>query len=163
MFVTSNSTASYARRQAGGKGYNLYLLSRAGFPVPRWAVLGADLFKRFKTQSGIAAKLQHIATGTDNNQQKAAAIAALIYAAPLPAEIADEAHRAYAYLDCSAIAVRSSAVGEDSAQHSFAGQLDSFLFVESAQKAIEKLKACWASAFSARSLSYRLHNNLGQK
>ena len=45
-------------------------------------------------------------------------------------------------------AVRSSMVGEDSAEHSFAGQLDSFLFQKTPEDVSRSLRACWASAES---------------
>ena len=39
MLVLSGSTEAFAKREAGGKGLNLYLMSREGFPVPAWVVL----------------------------------------------------------------------------------------------------------------------------
>jgi pyruvate,water dikinase len=56
-------------------------------------------------------------------------------------------------------AVRSSALDEDGADHSFAGQLDSFLFVP--LKGIpEKVAAVWRSGFSERVLAYRRERGL---
>ncbi|HEY8151684.1 MAG TPA: PEP/pyruvate-binding domain-containing protein [Vicinamibacteria bacterium] len=56
-------------------------------------------------------------------------------------------------------AVRSSAVGEDSREHSFAGVLESVLNVPRMEvpAAIERV---WASAFSARARSYRRRKGL---
>ncbi|MFA6563145.1 MAG: PEP/pyruvate-binding domain-containing protein [Verrucomicrobiia bacterium] len=59
------------------------------------------------------------------------------------------------------VAVRSSAGDEDSAQHSFAGQLDSFLFVAPADVA-GKAAAVWRSGFSERILAYRRERGLTQ-
>ena len=56
-------------------------------------------------------------------------------------------------------AVRSSAADEDSAQHSFAGQLESFLFV-SAGDVPHRVLDVWRSAFSDRVCAYRRKNNL---
>ena len=56
-------------------------------------------------------------------------------------------------------AVRSSAVGEDSRQHSFAGVLDSVLNVPRAGVA-DALERVWASAFSPRALAYRHRKGL---
>ena len=53
-----------------------------------------------------------------------------------------------------ALAVRSSAVGEDSARDSFAGQLDTFLWVARDAVAARVLD-CLASSCSARALLYR--------
>jgi pyruvate,water dikinase len=57
------------------------------------------------------------------------------------------------------VAVRSSAHDEDGAQHSFAGQLDSFLFVLP-QEVAGKIAAVWRSGFSERSLTYRREQGL---
>ncbi|MCL1470392.1 PEP/pyruvate-binding domain-containing protein [Argonema antarcticum] len=52
------------------------------------------------------------------------------------------------------VAVRSSAIDEDNVQHSFAGQLDSFLNVP-LEEVAEKVAAVWRSNFSDRVLNYR--------
>ena len=55
--------------------------------------------------------------------------------------------------------MRSSALDEDGAEHSFAGQLDSFLFVP-AEGIPEKVESVCRSGFSARILAYRREHNL---
>jgi phosphoenolpyruvate synthase/pyruvate phosphate dikinase len=54
-----------------------------------------------------------------------------------------------------AVVVRSSAIGEDSVGHSFAGQLDSFLNVTNEARARTRVLECWASYWSERALFYR--------
>src|SRR5690606_37999037 len=56
-------------------------------------------------------------------------------------------------------AVRSSAVDEDGTQHSFAGQLESFLFVP-AEQVIRRVADVWRSGFSPRVLAYRREHGL---
>jgi pyruvate,water dikinase len=56
-------------------------------------------------------------------------------------------------------AVRSSALDEDGAEHSFAGQLDSFLYVP-LEHIPEKVAAVWRSGFSERVLAYRRERGL---
>lgn len=58
------------------------------------------------------------------------------------------------------MAVRSSAVDEDGAEHSFAGQLDSYLFV-APEDVSKKVEDVWRSGFSERILAYRRENGLG--
>jgi phosphoenolpyruvate synthase/pyruvate phosphate dikinase len=53
------------------------------------------------------------------------------------------------------VAVRSSAISEDSAAASFAGQHDTFLNVSGLEAIIEAISACWASGRSAHALDYR--------
>lgn len=163
MLITIKSTDSYTQREAGGKAYNLYLLSREGFPVPRWAALGASAFTDFlETNSldgSISKELSHVKSKSNLNQISKR-ITKLILDAPLPPDTRRIARQAFQYLNTSAIAVRSSALDEDSSKHSFAGQLSTKLFVKSEAESLNALKECWASAFSERSLSYRIQNKL---
>ena len=58
------------------------------------------------------------------------------------------------------VAVRSSAILEDSINASWAGQLDSFLNTVS-DDLLLNVRRCWASIFSDRAISYRAHTGLG--
>ena len=53
------------------------------------------------------------------------------------------------------VAVRSSAVAEDSEAASYAGQQETYLFVEGAEEVCGRVVDCWASFFSERALFYR--------
>lgn len=53
------------------------------------------------------------------------------------------------------VAVRSSATAEDLADASFAGQQETFLNIEGEQDLIRACKACFASLFTNRAISYR--------
>ncbi|MEY2880356.1 MAG: hypothetical protein RLZZ15_2736 [Verrucomicrobiota bacterium] len=61
--------------------------------------------------------------------------------------------------DARFFAVRSSAIDEDGSEHSFAGQLDSFLFVPP-EKIPENVEAVWRSGASERVLAYRRERGL---
>jgi pyruvate,water dikinase len=78
-----------------------------------------------------------------------------------PAELHAELATALAALcpNGEPVAVRSSASDEDGAQHSFAGQLDTFLFVPPAEVP-EKVAAVWRSGFSERIIAYRKEHGL---
>ncbi len=162
MMITQRSTETYAKREAGGKGFNLFLLSRQGFPVPQWIVLGASVFRSFRAETGIEKQIAD--TVNQAKTQDLALIAArvreLILSTPLPKDIEQKAREAYRSLSKPLIAVRSSAADEDSSQHSFAGQLSTFLYVRSEDEAIRCLKECWASGYSERGLSYRIQNDM---
>jgi pyruvate,water dikinase len=54
-----------------------------------------------------------------------------------------------------AVAVRSSAVGEDAADRSFAGEYDTYLWVRGAEEVDRRVRDCWASLYTARALAYR--------
>lgn len=55
--------------------------------------------------------------------------------------------------------VRSSVIGEDSPENSFAGQMDTFLNVRPPE-VIGAIKKVWPSAFSSRALLYRRRKNM---
>jgi len=53
------------------------------------------------------------------------------------------------------VAVRSSAVGEDGAEASFAGQHESYLNLAGIEAVAEAVRLCWASTHSERAAAYR--------
>ncbi|MDP7010214.1 MAG: phosphoenolpyruvate synthase [Verrucomicrobiota bacterium] len=167
MLVNPDSTEYFARREAGGKGLHLFQLHREGFPVPAWRVLGVSTFAAYcaanDLEAAIQQHLQTLAPDDGGSPEKleavSAAIGQLIAAAPMPPEIECDIESAFESLR-SPIAVRSSAVAEDSAQYSFAGQLSSFLNLPTLYDARSAVRQCWASAYSARSLGYRLQHGL---
>jgi pyruvate,water dikinase len=85
---------------------------------------------------------------------------------PAPAEMREAVRAAYAQLaeQCAVpsppVAVRSSAVDEDGAEASFAGQHDTFLNVVGADAVATAIVRCWASLDSAAASSYREQQRL---
>jgi pyruvate,water dikinase len=53
------------------------------------------------------------------------------------------------------VAVRSSALGEDSAEATFAGQQDTYLWVRGIDPICDAVARCWASLYSTEAVSYR--------
>ena len=53
------------------------------------------------------------------------------------------------------VAVRSSALGEDSAEATFAGQQDTFLWVRGVDAVCEAVTKCWASLYNPEAVAYR--------
>ncbi|WP_330253222.1 phosphoenolpyruvate synthase [Nocardia sp. NBC_00565] len=145
---------------AGGKARGLYTLHNGGFRVPDWTVLGTDVFNQFLIETAVGGDLADIVsdvTSADELGRALAAAAALrsaIGAAALPPTIVELIADAYARLGAGAIAVRSSAVVEDGPGHSYAGQFDSFLNVNGVDAVATRVRDCWASAFSERSIRY---------
>ena len=63
--------------------------------------------------------------------------------------------RAYDELGAPRVAVRSSAIGEDGAETSFAGQHDTILGVQGVDAVVDGILDCWRSAASERANAYR--------
>ena len=88
-----------------------------------------------------------------------------VRAAPVPEAVRDEIARAYGSLTGAAdppVAVRSSAIGEDSADATFAGQQDTYLWMRGAARVAEAVRDCWASLFNPEAVSYRARLGSGR-
>ena len=122
----------------GGKAAALRALGVHGLPIPAWFAIAPDAWQACR--SAAADDFSVVADAALAQQWTAAA-------------------ERLAGPD-GLLAVRSSASDEDGGEHSFAGQLDSFLAVRPADVAV-KVAAVWKSAWSERILAYRASRGLG--
>lgn len=137
----------------GGKAHNLHRLTAAGFPVPRWAVLGTEAFDAAAAAAGV--RLSGGPVSLSERLREAADAALLLRESPVPAAVSDAIGAALDYLGTPTVAVRSSGRGEDGAAHSFAGLFDTILNVSGPAAVEDAVRQCWASAFSERAVRYR--------
>jgi pyruvate, water dikinase len=128
---------------AGGKGASLAAATARGLPVPPGYVVCSSTFE--EALGARADELRELARAHDCDG--AMALVAGLARPDLGA--------AFAALAATAVAVRSSAVAEDSGTASFAGQQETYLGVPDAETAAERVVDCWASFFSERALFYR--------
>lgn len=160
---------------AGGKGAGLGELARAGMPVPPGFVVTVAAFERTLGELDPAGEIRGEigrlrADDSDSIALAAAQIRERIGSAPLPADIEHEIVARYLALGGDAgdaagapVAVRSSATGEDSAENSFAGLQDTYLWVRGADAVAEHVRQCWASLYNAEAVGYRLRMKLGEQ
>ena len=176
--------------RVGGKSRGLSRLERAKAPVPPFWVVDSAAFEAHlslpQVRDTIRDQLQALdALDADSPAARASferaadALQQAVCSAPLDQALAraldaaldalqehahdpDDHEHAHAHEPASrgTFAVRSSMHGEDSDLHSFAGQLESFLFQRSAQDVAQSVVRCWASAFSAHALAYRKRSGL---
>lgn len=153
------------RAVAGGKAASLGELHRAGLPVPPGFVVTVPAFRQAMqaadpggaTEAALAARPE----GHEAIERTTAAIRARIVAAPLPADVTAAITAAYAGLGADVpVAVRSSAVGEDAAEASFAGLQDTYLWVRGAAAVLDHVRRCWASLYNTEAVSYRLRQHM---
>jgi pyruvate,water dikinase len=158
--VVRSPHAGHLSPQAiGGKAANLVRLQSAGLPVPPWFCLTSAVFR------DVAATAWKIideegAHGDARDHGRASAMSARATEAIHTTGLADSdraaLHECFQELavEFPFVAVRSSVSDEDSAAASFAGQMDSYLFVP--KDALERrVLDCFASCFSPRALAYR--------
>lgn len=142
--------------EAGGKGWNLARLARYGYPVPRGGALRASAYGAFLSHNGIEPP-GSVDLSDPSCAERLAAIRTAIVRGELPHDARAGLERGIeeAGLAGRALAVRSSATCEDSADASFAGIHDSFLDVEGIEDVIACVKKCYASLWSERAVAYR--------
>ena len=75
--------------------------------------------------------------------------------APIPPSVRDEVAERYAELGEPPVAVRSSALGEDSREATFAGQQETYLWVQGAEGVCDAVRDCWVSLYSPPAITYR--------
>ncbi len=124
---------------AGGKATALARLAAAELPVPRWITVTPQAFV---ASLGGRSAADTLATLTPNAEITKAIAEALAWAP-----------------DGALFAVRSSAVDEDGAEHSFAGQLESFLNVPLSEVSA-RVADVWRSGFTERVRAYRRERGL---
>jgi len=152
--------------QLGNKAVNLGRLLREGFPVPRGMVIPDRVLQGHLRQCGLMAQVDALVDGVDRLDRgeirgASRVICERVITTPLERTLRDELarHHARHWLG-RPLAVRSSAVAEDSAQASFAGQLDTFLGIESVAELELAIRRTWASLWSERALLYSRHQGL---
>jgi pyruvate,water dikinase len=155
----------------GGKGASLGELFRVlvplGVPVPGGYAITAPAYRALIAGAGLKDRIAAELAGLDPTDvaelaRRGAAIREMVAEAPMPAEIAAEVVAAYEKLSGGApkgidVAVRSSATAEDLPDASFAGQHDTFLHIQGTEALLTAVRRCWASLFTNRAISYRIH------
>ena len=131
------STALPGLDLVGGKAGRILTMEREGFRVPKPLAISREAFE--VQCSGLAREGAPTSDSMRSSKMDPALREALL--ASLPPDLG------FGY------AVRSSAVGEDDAEHSFAGQFKTVLGAKSSEVAAAVLDV-WASAFSVNAASY---------
>jgi phosphoenolpyruvate synthase/pyruvate phosphate dikinase len=157
----------------GGKSANLGDLLSAGIPVPPGFAVSARAFRAFIEATGlqgmIAEALSRASTGdVDAVGAASKAIGEAMRFAPLPEVVRAELHRRYDDLaratgvERPPVAVRSSALGEDSQEASHAGQQESFLWLRGIEQVCDAVRDCWVSLYTPHAISYRAALRVGE-
>lgn len=147
----------------GGKGASLSKLIKADFPVPSGFVINTSAYTKFLHVNELKAKIKMIISGLDYKnlvllENKTEIIRNMIIKSKIPDNIAQEILKAYKKLGYKAyVAVRSSAIAEDLAGASFAGQYETILNVRGEDALMDAVRKCWMSMWSTRVTVYR-HN-----
>ncbi len=144
MLVYLPNQSSIDAKLIGGKARNLALLQK-DFTVPSWFAITTTAFH----------------TVIDEQQQDAKSIRIYLENLECPVKLDTEIQAAASALNLTGkfLAVRSSAVGEDGQEVSFAGQLESYLYVRY-EELFTAVKKVWISAYHERVRTYRREHQL---
>lgn len=116
----------------GGKASSLLRLQEAGFPVPSFAIIPTDIFKRAR-----------------DNQFAA-----------IPDEFESELSKTLKIFSNASVAVRSSASKEDGSLQSFAGLFETYLDVKGEDEIKTSILKCWRSTKTERTQKYCEKNGI---
>ncbi|EHB56497.1 Pyruvate, water dikinase [Mycolicibacterium rhodesiae JS60] len=143
----------------GGKALGLGELAAAGFDVPEGFAVTTQAYRRAVSVSGcrdrITELLENLPEDSAGQESTSARLRELFVADMIDDSLREVISTSYEAMGCPPVAVRSSAVAEDRPDASFAGQQDTYLWVETTESVVDRILSCWASLFSTRVLTYR--------
>lgn len=164
--ISQHDVASVGGKTASlGEMYNN--LSSYGIRIPNGFAITAAAYRYLITENNLEQKIrEQLACITDYEnttvlQTVSEQIRALIEHAVLPADLTQEIIIAYKQLSQEYrsknifVAVRSSATAEDLPNASFAGQQETYLYIQGDDALLQACKKCFASLFTARAIVYR--------
>ncbi|RJR21062.1 MAG: pyruvate, water dikinase [Desulfobacteraceae bacterium] len=154
----------------GGKMANLgEMKNRLFLNVPEGFIITAQAYFRFMEAGGLQSEVDRMIQATDASRLDelfalSAALQQLIIRSPLPEELEQAIEEHYSILEKNvkanvAVAMRSSALGEDAAGASFAGQYRSILNVRR-ETLFQAYREIVASKYGLTAMSYRLNRGI---
>jgi len=155
----------------GGKALGLGHLLNGGLQVPPGFVVTTEAYREFVARTGLAGEIDRIiasAPQTPQGQRQASEeIGDLFERAEPDATLVREVESSYARLcdggEPAPVAVRSSATAEDTADASFAGQQETYLWIQGSEAVADHVTRCWASLFTPQAISYRARLGISSK
>ncbi len=154
-------------------------LTKSGVSVPNGFAVTVNAYHSFLNEAivhdwhdtggkpDVRKNIRDILSGLDvedveNLSERGSRVRRLIYSLEFPREIHEQIARAYRklckeYGEDTDVAVRSSATAEDLPTASFAGQQETYLNIRGEYALIQACKRCFASLFTNRAISYRVH------
>src|SRR3989344_1049906 len=170
LVVPMESVGAHDVEQVGGKnaslGEMLRELSHKGVRVPSGFIVTAESYRLYLREAGleqfIKAELKKLKKHKANHfEEVGAAIRKRILNAKFSPALEEQIRHAYREMEEKYgkridVAVRSSATAEDLPDASFAGEHDTYLGIRGENDVLKAVKACFASLFTGRAISYRI-------
>jgi phosphoenolpyruvate synthase/pyruvate phosphate dikinase len=140
----------------GPKAANLAALNRAGLPTPGGFCLDAEAYRMQLAALGLAEKAEQVAIADlPEARRLAVEIRLALYQGTIAAPVLDALLTAWRAVSAQGLGVvRSSALIEDRAGATFAGQFESFLGLASETDFLTAVRACWAALWTTNARRY---------
>jgi rifampicin phosphotransferase len=161
--LTSTEINETNRVQTGGKAYALARLVGAGFRVPDFLCVPAEVYRQYLQKTGLGSRIFFELQRKPFEEMRweeiwdaALRIRSLFLNQPVPPELEESLKpQLEKVLGNRPVVARSSGIGEDSAGVSFAGLHESFVNVLGTEDVLKHIRLVWASLWSDRALLYR--------
>src|SRR5882672_1807880 len=160
LVVPLNAPEAIDAKRFGPKAANLAALGRAGLPVPGGFAVDARAYRLQLAALGLDATAREVFASDDRPRARRCALDMKLglMESPIVPRIAEALLAAWRA--CGKGVVRSSALVEDRAASSFAGQFESFLELQDQEEFLVAVRACWAALWSTRALRYMATHEL---
>ncbi|GAA4736983.1 PEP/pyruvate-binding domain-containing protein [Actinomycetospora chibensis] len=149
--------------RVGGKAMGLGELLRLDLPVPGGFAVTTEAYHRFVDANDLQGPLRDLlaaAEGERDTREVSRRATSLFEDLPMPEDVAQEVLASYDALGADepvTVAVRSSATAEDTADASYAGQQETYLWIRGRDEVARHVVRCWASLFTPQAIAYRAH------
>ncbi len=158
LVIPLSDPAAVDASRFGPKAANQAALGQAGLPIPGGYCVDAEAYRMQIEALGLT-EIARLAATLDPHEARShvSAVRLGLYEQPIIDEIREpliEARRALVEETGALIVVRSSALMEDRAGSSFAGQFETFLGLESETDFLTAVRACWAALWASRARKY---------
>jgi pyruvate,water dikinase len=151
----------------GPKAASLCTLRGLGMKVPPCFFVTTAAFREHLDTNGLRPQIALLAGRLDKKTEEAGPtlheIRRLILDLPLADTLREQIAAAYLQLAAATVSVRSAATAEDLPGHSFAGQYETVLNVDSLEGCLDAVKRCWASLWTERAYEYRRRNGIDHR
>lgn len=145
----------------GPKAARLAALAHAGLPTPGGFCLDAQAYRDQLAYLGLEETAREVFTAADRAlaRRRALDVKLALMERPIAPEVFRLLQESFFQVEKPCV-VRSSALVEDGADASFAGQFQSYLGIESLEDFLTAVRACWAALWSTRALRYMAPHDL---
>ena len=165
LILNLDEVAAADAARFGPKAANQAALGHAGLPIPGGYAVDAAAYWIQLESLGLTDSVRAAATAEvfEEARQHISRVRINLFDEPIVPEVLEPllaARQSLVDRFGKPLVVRSSALMEDQAGSTFAGQFESFLGLESEDDFITAVRACWAALWASRARQYMTHHHI---